>query len=91
MLWPSDVRPFWILDCLLVTRKANALAGDADSLVCTAAWQTKRETTFSRTIDLVRRSLWRRCYFEMSKSKAKNVKIPHPLRERPTDGASYAA
>jgi len=71
----------------LVTLKAYSWARDAERLVQTLVWYAKQEPT----IALVRRYLWSRYHFELSKSKADIVKIPRSLLERLTDSMCQAA
>jgi hypothetical protein len=56
-----------------------------------AAWYTKDNPTFSDTIALVRRSLWREGVYGRSGNRHDMVKIPRALFDRLTDTVCYAA
>jgi hypothetical protein len=75
----------------MVTLMAAKLIGDGTISVRTAAWYAKQKATFSDTIALVRRELWRHDSFSTSGAKSDLVKIPRSLLERFTDALCYAA
>jgi hypothetical protein len=75
----------------MVTLMAAHLIGTNTMPVRTAAWYRKEYATFSDTIALVRRWLWRQCHFSTSQAEAEVVKIPRALFERFTDMLCYAA
>lgn len=75
----------------LVTLMASALAKDGKVPVRTAAWYAKEQPTFSDTIALVRREIWRSRVFSTSGVKDDNEKPSPTLLERFTEALSYAA
>jgi hypothetical protein len=75
----------------IVTLMAAHLLGPHTMPVRTAAWYRKEQATFSDTIALVRRCLWRHCHFSTSGTESEVVKIPRVLLERFTDALCYAA
>jgi DDE superfamily endonuclease len=75
----------------IVTLMAAHLVGTNALPVRTAAWYDKAHATFSDTIALVRRWLWRECHFSTSQTEADVVKIPRALFDRFTDALCYAA
>jgi hypothetical protein len=75
----------------MVTLMAEKLIGSRELSVRTAAWYEKKKATFSDTIALVRRELWRHESFSMSGAKSDLVKIPRSLLKRFTDALCYAA
>ena len=75
----------------IVTLIAAHLIRDKHAPVRTAAWYPKQQATFSDTIALVRRCLWRAEAFSTSGANADVVKIPRSLYERFTDALCYAA
>jgi hypothetical protein len=75
----------------IVTLMATHLIGTNTMPVRTAAWYRKEHATFSDTIALVRRCLWKQCHFSTSGAEAEVVKIPRALFERFTDALCYAA
>lgn len=75
----------------LVTLMAEKLIGSEAISVRTAAWYKKETATFSDTLALVRRALWRQESFSTSGSETDVIKIPRSLFERLTDTLCYAA
>lgn len=75
----------------LVTLMASNLAKDGKVPVRTAAWYAKQRPTFSDTIALVRREIWRSRVFSTSGAKGDNEKPSLTLLERFTEALSYAA
>ena len=75
----------------IVTLIAAHLLGTNTMPVRTAAWYRKEVATFSDTIALVRRWLWRQNHFSMSEAGADVVKMPRSLFDRLTDALCYAA
>lgn len=56
-----------------------------------AAWYAKQSATFSDTIALVRRYLWRHHHFQMLQITSDMIKVPRSLLERLTEALCYAA
>ena len=75
----------------LVTLLVQALPRAQARAVRTTAWYAKSRPTFSDALAVVRRGLWRHCYFSMSSGKPEVVEIPRSLLERLTDAVCYAA
>jgi hypothetical protein len=82
--------------CLLglfsvVTLVAENLLKDGKVWIRGASWYSKKQSTFSDAMAMVRSKLWNNCDFSTSASKAEMVKIPKALLERFTDALCYAA
>jgi hypothetical protein len=75
----------------LVTLMASNLAKDGTIPVRIAAWYAKQVPTFSDTIALVRREIWRSRVFRISGEKGEDEKPSATLLERLTAALSYAA
>jgi hypothetical protein len=75
----------------IVMLAAACLIGDQPVPVRTTAWYPKQQATFSDTIALVRRALWRADHFSISDAQTEVVKIPRALFERLTETLCYAA
>ena len=82
--------------CLLglysvVALLAAKLRETEEASVRQAAWYVKEKATFSDTIAMVRRHLWRQAGFQMSKKASEVEKVPRALLERLTEALCYAA
>jgi hypothetical protein len=75
----------------IITLAAACLIGEQPVPVRATAWYPKKQATFSDTIALVRRSLWRADHFSISHAPTEVVKIPRALFERLTEMLCYAA
>ncbi len=75
----------------IVTLVAAHLIEDQPAPVHITAWYPKQQATFSDTIALVRRALWRAEHFSISGAQTEVVKIPRALFERLTETLCYAA
>jgi hypothetical protein len=75
----------------IVALTARQLVSQDDLMPRRAAWYAKDSPTFSDTIALVRRSLWREGIFGMSCGGRDMVKIPRALFDRLTETVCYAA
>jgi hypothetical protein len=75
----------------IVTLVAAHLIEDQPAPVHITAWYPKQQATFSDTIALVRRALWRAEHFPILGAQTEVVKIPRALFERLTETLCYAA
>src|SRR5262249_42776814 len=75
----------------VVTLMTNALLQSEARVVRTAAWYAKARPTFADAIAVVRRELWRACYFSRSEVNPEVIEIPRSLFERLTEAVCYAA
>jgi hypothetical protein len=75
----------------IVALTAKQLVPQDSPMTRHAAWYTKDNPTFSDTIALVRRSLWREGVYGRSGNQHDMVKIPRALFDRLTDTVCYAA
>jgi hypothetical protein len=75
----------------LVTLMASNLAKAGKVPIRTAAWYEKERPTFSDTIALVRREIWRSRIISTSGAKGDNEKFSPTLLERFTEALCYAA
>ena len=75
----------------IVTLIASQSLNQQRPPVRTASWYRKEQPTFSDTLAMVRRCLWRQSNLSMSPTTTDSVKIPRELFERLTDTLSYAA
>jgi hypothetical protein len=74
----------------LVTLFAKRLLEQETMPIRTAAWYEKDCATFSDTLALVRRWLWRAQNLSMSEKTLDTIKIPRALFQRLTETVSYA-
>ena len=82
--------------CLLglysvVTLLAARLRETEEVSVRQAAWYAKEKPTFSDTIAMVRRHLWKQVGFQMSMTPTEVEKVPRALLERLREALCYAA
>lgn len=75
----------------IVTLTAKQLVQKDNSITRHAAWYAKDSPTFSDTIALVRRSLWRESISGASGRQGDILKIPRALYDRLEETACYAA
>jgi DDE superfamily endonuclease len=75
----------------LVALMAHELFQAEEPVLRTAAWYVKERPTFSDTLAVIRRELWRTCHFSMSAFSEEMVKLPRSVFERLTDTVCYAA
>jgi hypothetical protein len=75
----------------IITLAAAHLIEDQPAPVHMTAWYQKPQATFSDTIALVRRALWRAEHFSISGAPTEVVKVPRALVERLTETLCYAA
>jgi hypothetical protein len=74
----------------LVTLFAKHLLEQETIAIRSAAWYKKDCATFSDTLAMVRRRLWRAQNLSMSEKTPDTIKIPHALYQRLTETISYA-
>ena len=75
----------------LITLLAARLLDEQSLPARRTAWYAKESATFSDTIALVRRFLWRHQHFQMSETETDIIKVPRSLLERLTETLCYAA
>jgi hypothetical protein len=75
----------------IITLAAACLIGEQPVPVRATAWYPKQQATFSDTIALVRRSLWRAEHSSILHAPTEVVKIPRALFERLAETLCYAA
>ena len=75
----------------IMTLAAACLIGEQPVPVRAPAWDPKQQATFSATIALVRRALWRADHVSISQAPTAVVQIPRALFERLTETLCYAA
>jgi hypothetical protein len=75
----------------LVTLMADQLLKGKALPVRRATWYAKEEPSFVDALALVRRWVWRSCYFATSGKRKQVVKVERSILERLTDAACYAA
>lgn len=75
----------------MVALMAKPLFEQGITAIRTAAWYDKQSATFSDTLALVRRYLWRAQTLAMLEKSSDTVEIPRALFQRLADTLSYAA
>ena len=75
----------------LVALMAHEVFQAEGHVIRTAAWYVKERPPFSDALAVIRRELWRSCYFSISACTGEMVKLLRSVFERLTDTVCYAA